>query len=250
MYEHETQGAIHLAGKGDSGTYSGLFLDDDDENFTNRNTWHITHKKDTGAVSENDFHITRWVNTNIGRTDLVIDSATGNIGIGTYNPQAKLDVAGEARIGSTGLGCIAATAGAMKYTSGVVEYCDGTNWRSFGPRVLLNFKDGVGKNVTNRVIDLLPASTTINVSGTGNKNVLFLLSAMFMRTSFRQCGGLTITLYIGGAYATRIMDSSAGPDMIRTTLPYLISLSPGNPTIRLTASTWGSPTAAPPQLLP
>jgi hypothetical protein len=143
MYEHETQGAIHLAGKGDSGTYSGIYLDDDDENFTNRNTWVISHKKDTGADSENDLHITRWAlnpatNTITGRLDLAIDSATGNLGVGTYNPQAKLEVGGGVKVGVTGncrdirAGCTANTQGTLRYCSGVMQYCNGSQWSAIG----------------------------------------------------------------------------------------------------------------------
>jgi hypothetical protein len=59
---------------------------------------------------------------------------TGSVGIGTTTPQAKLDVGGEAKIGisSPALACTSGTAGAMRYNSGQMEYCNGTNWVILG----------------------------------------------------------------------------------------------------------------------
>ena len=53
---------------------------------------------------------------------------TGKVGVGTNSPAAKLDVAGEVKIGSTGLTCGATTAGAMRYNAGTMQYCNGTVW--------------------------------------------------------------------------------------------------------------------------
>ncbi|MBI5494815.1 MAG: hypothetical protein HY904_07280 [Deltaproteobacteria bacterium] len=60
--------------------------------------------------------------------DTLVD---GKMGVGTATPAAQLDVAGEVRVGSTGLGCTTAATGAMRYnaTSKSVEYCDGASWR-------------------------------------------------------------------------------------------------------------------------
>jgi hypothetical protein len=58
-----------------------------------------------------------------------------NVGIGTTTPQAKLDVAGETKIGNSGLACSVDTAGAMRYNTGVtparMEYCNGASWNVF-----------------------------------------------------------------------------------------------------------------------
>ena len=56
----------------------------------------------------------------------------GNVGISRDFPAAKLDVGGEARIASTGLVCNGSTAGAMRYLSGNMEYCNGTAWTAMG----------------------------------------------------------------------------------------------------------------------
>jgi len=56
----------------------------------------------------------------------------GNVGIGTENPQAKLDVVGGVKIGSDISSCDSTKAGTMRYSSGVMEYCDGTAWIQVG----------------------------------------------------------------------------------------------------------------------
>lgn len=65
-------------------------------------------------------------------SERMVITSDGNVGIGTNDPRAKLDVAGEVKIGNTGLACSVNTAGAMRYNSGNMEYCDGSSWRAVG----------------------------------------------------------------------------------------------------------------------
>ena len=55
-----------------------------------------------------------------------------NVGIGTSNPQVKLDVNGEVRIGNTGIACTSNIEGSKRYNSvdKVMEYCDGISWKA------------------------------------------------------------------------------------------------------------------------
>lgn len=56
----------------------------------------------------------------------------GNVGIGITNPNARLDVAGEVKIGNTSASCTSTTEGSLRYnsTSKQMEFCNGTNWAS------------------------------------------------------------------------------------------------------------------------
>ena len=59
------------------------------------------------------------------------DSKTGRVGIGTTQPAATLDVyQGEVKIGSSGAACTAALAGAIRYASTKLQLCDGAGWRN------------------------------------------------------------------------------------------------------------------------
>ncbi|MCP5405405.1 MAG: tail fiber domain-containing protein [Pseudomonadaceae bacterium] len=66
-------------------------------------------------------------------TDMLIDSS-GNIGISTTTPLAKLDVNGTIsasdaiQIGDTALTCGAGIPGAIKYASNALHYCNGSAW--------------------------------------------------------------------------------------------------------------------------
>ena len=52
------------------------------------------------------------------------------VGVGIYQPRAKLDVAGEIRIGTEGNACTSVNEGAIRYvrTYKLFQGCDGTNW--------------------------------------------------------------------------------------------------------------------------
>ena len=58
-------------------------------------------------------------------------TATGpKVGVGTYTPQAKLDINGDIRVGGTTASCSAANEGAIRYESSSKKFqgCDGSNW--------------------------------------------------------------------------------------------------------------------------
>src|SRR5262249_7639107 len=55
----------------------------------------------------------------------------GNLGIGTTSPVTKLDVNGAVRLGMDATGCTGTNAGAIRYNSGTVEYCNGSAWTAF-----------------------------------------------------------------------------------------------------------------------
>ncbi len=54
----------------------------------------------------------------------------GNVGIGVSNPTAKLDVAGELKVGNTGVACDTSRKSFLRFdsTSGKMQLCDGSSW--------------------------------------------------------------------------------------------------------------------------
>lgn len=62
----------------------------------------------------------------------------GNVGIGTTNPTARLDVAGAVKFGDEHVvtTCDSTTNGTQRYnSSGVMQWCNGVNWQSYGSGV-------------------------------------------------------------------------------------------------------------------
>ncbi|GMV39802.1 MAG: hypothetical protein AMXMBFR64_15180 [Myxococcales bacterium] len=59
---------------------------------------------------------------------LMLLETSGNLGIGTTTPAAKLDVAGSFRIGGDNGPCTSGNAGALRWTGSQIEVCDGAAW--------------------------------------------------------------------------------------------------------------------------
>ena len=58
--------------------------------------------------------------------------ANGDIGIGDTTPAAKLEVNGGIRLGTSSTCSSSAQAGTIRYDSGIMQYCNGSGWVSFG----------------------------------------------------------------------------------------------------------------------
>jgi hypothetical protein len=66
-------------------------------------------------------------------TSRMLITGSGNVGIGTEDPKALLDVTGGVRIGNDTGTCAVANEGTLRYTSGTPpwEYCNGSAWVPF-----------------------------------------------------------------------------------------------------------------------
>ena len=71
-------------------------------------------------------------NTAVNTSPLMYINASGSLGIGTTLPQSKLHIqSGEVQVGSSGASCASANAGAIRYASGTLYYCDNAStWES------------------------------------------------------------------------------------------------------------------------
>jgi hypothetical protein len=72
------------------------------------------------------------INAAVETNALSIVRANGNVGIGTTTAQSKLDVNGAIRVGVDATACSATIAGAMRFNTPNVEFCNGTAWAAFG----------------------------------------------------------------------------------------------------------------------
>lgn len=81
-----------------------------------------------GASDANQAHL------KLGANGPLISGANQNLGVGTTNPQVKLDVIGEVKIGNTGAPCSGTIEGSQRYnaTTKKMEFCNGTNWIAMG----------------------------------------------------------------------------------------------------------------------
>ncbi len=72
--------------------------------------------------------------TTAGSNVALTINQNGNLGIGTTSPEAKLDVAGDVKIGNSSTTCNATAEGNQRYnsTSKKMEFCNGTAWTEFG----------------------------------------------------------------------------------------------------------------------
>lgn len=88
----------------------------------------INHGANTITINATGGGSSQW---NDGASSTINYSA-GSVGIGTAAPATKLDVAGGLRIGMEPATCDSSLAGAMRFNSGNVEYCNGSSWSAFG----------------------------------------------------------------------------------------------------------------------
>ncbi len=67
-----------------------------------------------------------------GYSPLMTLTSAGNVGIGTTSPQSALHAYNaEVQVGSSGASCSSANAGAMRYASNTMYYCNGSAWSPF-----------------------------------------------------------------------------------------------------------------------
>lgn len=101
------------------------------------------------------------------------------MGIGVLTPATKLSVSGGLQIGLEASACAAGLAGTLRYSGGVVEFCNGSAWTAFGVSgaglTLLNGSASNTQTFANGISGLRPAFATLN--GVHTLNIPFAASA-------------------------------------------------------------------------
>jgi len=102
-------------------------------------------RAELGTTGDDKLHLKVSADGSTWAEGLVIDQATGNVGIGTASPAAKLDVDGPVRVKShTVAGLPAATAaGQIAFVSdeaggATLAFADGTDWRRVADRAVVS----------------------------------------------------------------------------------------------------------------
>ena len=99
----------------------------------------------------NALQVSTYSNGNILLMPGTLNSGTAaNVGIGTASPQSKLHVqAGEIQTGTSGNACGAANAGAIRYASGILYFCDNAStWETLDSSGATSSTSGDWEEVT------------------------------------------------------------------------------------------------------
>ena len=91
---------------------------------------------DAGGTLRTDLSSLGLSDTDWAESEGNVYREAGNVGIGTNDPKAKLEVTGAIKIGSSDT-CDADTEGSIRYnfTNKIMEFCNGTEWKEFGTSV-------------------------------------------------------------------------------------------------------------------
>ena len=109
-----------------------------------------------------------------GWNDRVIITSTGNVGIGTANPQSALHVGGAVQIGDDAAACVSAKAGSLRWHGGAIQVCNGSNW--------------------NNIYQPPPSINSVNItSGAGGQTVT-VAGANFLSGMTAALGGTSVTV--------------------------------------------------------
>ncbi len=161
----------------------------------------------------------------------------GNVGIGQATPAAPLHVGGETIIGSTGLSCAAGTAGGMRYSSGCIQYCDGSSWACIATTAgcddapaSFNFTDQTGVST-----NTLTSSNILLITGTDSGCSPVVSVSSGDSPEFRVCSDSSCSSVVQTWTATNTaVDMNGNYLQLRDT-----SSSSGSTTINVTASVGG-----------
>ena len=133
------------------------YVEDDPATGTGRAILTVNYRATADLAAQKDYFRTYVLSTHKGATGKLVDcmalakmsdgiwrvnKATtsdiyftgGKVGIGTTDPSAALEIAGEIKLGNTSTVCSGTTEGQLRYNSTIhnMEFCNGTAWAALG----------------------------------------------------------------------------------------------------------------------
>jgi archaellum component FlaG (FlaF/FlaG flagellin family) len=141
----------------------------------------------------------RFTQQNAGTNYPVLTFQAGNVGIGTVNPAAKLEVTGTFRPGPVTLPSTCTLIGTQGYNSatGAPVYCDGTNWVAVGGGSTQTWQNTLASRSLNTTYTNTTAAP-ITVSLRGHANAGALTVSWIVNGSV--VGGASLGYSTGGNY--------------------------------------------------
>lgn len=209
---------------------------------------------DTGMFNPNSSGGSNELGFSTGGTEKVRIDSTGKVGIGSTTPQSKLDVNGAIRIGVDATACSSTIAGAMRFNTPNVEFCNGTTWAAFGASGA-----AVGSSqITDATIVDADVSSSANIAasklGTGavdNTEFNYLdgvTSSIQTQLTGKQASDATLTALAGyntnGILVQTAADTFIGRSIAGTANRVSVANGDGisgNPTVNVSATLLPSP---------
>ncbi len=168
----------------------------------------------TGYFTPAGVLVANGISVSTNRMSATTGYFSGNVGIGIDAPSANLHVAGTIsatdaiQVGSSSLDCTAGIHGALRFESGALEVCDGSNWGSTGGGALgdriISGTLAVVANSETSIISLSTDGTDWGYLRAAGNSFLPRLGSNFISST------LISTTYVQLNSATEVIECGAG----------------------------------------
>ena len=209
---------------------------------------------DTGMFNPNSSGGSNELGFSTAGVERIRIDPTGLVGVGTTTPKSKLDVNGAIRVGVDATACSATIAGAMRFNTPNVEFCNGTAWAAFGT----SGATVASSQITDATIVDADISATANITatklGTGavdNTEFNYLdgvTSSIQTQLTSKQAADATLTALAGyntnGILVQTAADTFVGRSIAGTANRVVVTNGDGvaaNPTLNVSTALLPSP---------
>jgi hypothetical protein len=182
-------GLISANRLGNGSPNSGSFLRGDGQ-------WMPFNEMDPKIGSMTMNNVPRWNGSQLS-SGSIADMGGGMVGINTMSPNATLSINGALQINDDFMGCTSGRQGTIRFSSGSLQFCDGSVWNTFAtsgppplPEQTGSFPNADFSMAESIVFPSAPSSSiTLNNLPYGKKVKLIIMSASAVTYSFSGCSG-------------------------------------------------------------